>query len=223
MAEDISTTLRDQVQERYRKAGRKPGKARPHNPQKPCQFDGCTGWAWAQGYCDNHYQKLKRQGIIKAKRIVNDPVARFHERYVVNEETGCWEWIGWIHPKGYGILTFGNGAKKIRAHRFSYELHKGPIPAGLHVLHRCDNRKCSNPAHLWLGDDSDNMRDMVAKGRQFKDLGKRKITPPMALNIRIMFARGQHSMVRLAAIYGVDHSTILKIIHGRSHLPRRGI
>ena len=219
MAEAHTGTNAEQVQAKYKSVGRKPGKARPHNPQKPCQYEGCEKWAWAQGYCDNHYQKLKRQGVIKSIRKVNDPVGRFHSSYAVNPETGCWDWTGWIHPeKGYGLLPIGGAGKKIRAHRFSWELHFGPIPEGLFVLHKCDREKCCRPEHLFLGDNEDNMRDMVAKGRQAKDLGKIKITPAMAMNMRVMYARGEHSMLRLAKIYNVDHSTVSGIIKGRSHL-----
>jgi hypothetical protein len=71
----------------------------------------------------------------------------------------CWEWQGYVDKLGYGRLG------KKRAHRMSYEKHKGPIPAGLMVCHSCDNRKCINPEHLWIGTQTDNMRDMAAKGR----------------------------------------------------------
>ena len=221
MAKADTDTFKDEVQEKYLKAGRRKGPAKPFRPQKPCQHEGCEGWAWAQGYCDNHYQKLKRLGIIKAKRIKDDPVARFHASYAVNEETGCWEWTGWIHPKGYGILSIGGKSKKIRAHRFSWELHCGPIPEGVFVCHMCDNRRCCNPTHLFLGDGSDNMRDMVAKGRHWSKQGqyRQKLTEPMASNIRVMFARGGCSMVLLAAIYGVDHSTIMSVVKWGAHPP----
>jgi hypothetical protein len=85
-------------------------------------------------------------------------VKRFHASYRINHHTGCWEWTGWIHPKGYAILPIGGKSKKIRASRYSYELHVGPIPEGMMALHRCDNRKCVNPEHIFLGDDTANAR-----------------------------------------------------------------
>jgi hypothetical protein len=215
VAEDERRLLLD-VENRYRDAGKRPGKARPHRPKKPCQHEGCTGWAWARGYCDNHYQKLKRQGKIHATRIVGDPIARFRASYKVNLVSRCWEWTGWIHPNGYGILSLGAKSKKIRARRLSWELHHGQIPDGLDVLHRCDNRKRCCPDHLFLGDAVANARDCVAKGRHNSQIGMcvTRITPAMAMNMRIMFARGNHSMTA----YGVSLQTILYALRGGDHL-----
>lgn len=79
-------------------------------------------------------------------------------------KNSCWLWLGCKLSKGYGQLTV-NGNKHL-AHRFSWELFFGPIPAELFVLHHCDVPACVNPAHLWLGTNADNMRDRNAKGRQ---------------------------------------------------------
>jgi hypothetical protein len=72
----------------------------------------------------------------------------------------CWPWTGSCTRHGYGKLS----ATEV-AHRVAWELTNGPIPSGLCVLHRCDNPPCCNPAHLFLGTRSDNVADMVAKGR----------------------------------------------------------
>lgn len=80
----------------------------------------------------------------------------------------CWHWKGYIHKNGYGSLP------PTLAHRASWEINRGPIPDGLQVCHKCDAnyppgdityRRCVNPAHLFLGTQSDNLRDMVRKGR----------------------------------------------------------
>lgn len=81
----------------------------------------------------------------------------------VNKSIKCWEWIGHRDSKGYGKFHFKN--KPESAHRVSFLIHNGIIPKGLYVLHKCDNRACVKPDHLYLGTQTDNMRDMYAKGR----------------------------------------------------------
>jgi hypothetical protein len=75
----------------------------------------------------------------------------------------CWEWQGALYPAGYGIIGLDGGSHA--THRLSWEIVNGPIPDGLFVCHKCDNRKCVRPDHLFLGTQKDNMRDMIAKGR----------------------------------------------------------
>lgn len=92
---------------------------------------------------------------------------RFWEKVRRVGPSSCWEWTAHCDRRGYGeIGSSGNrGKPHLRAHRVSWEIHNGPIPDGLFVLHRCDNRKCVNPHHLFLGTAKDNTQDMLAKGR----------------------------------------------------------
>jgi len=97
---------------------------------------------------------------------------RFLGKFQSGADGECWEWLGALNGDGYGRLFLGGNAKhSVGAHRVSWQFHKGPIPKGLHVLHRCDNRKCVNPSHLWLGTNSENVADRVSKGRSARLFG----------------------------------------------------
>jgi hypothetical protein len=82
---------------------------------------------------------------------------------VVSKLTGCWEWQNYRSPDGYGRST-GHGGE-VMVHRIAYADRHGPIPAGMQVLHRCDNPPCCNVEHLFLGTALDNVADRVRKGR----------------------------------------------------------
>lgn len=142
----------------------------------------------------------------------------------VRQSDGCWEWTGALNgERGYGVGCFDGKTKG--AHRYSYELHNGPIPDGLFVCHRCDNRKCVNPDHLFLGTHQDNMDDMVAKGRDvgmFKS-GERnpgaKLTADDVQRLRELAATGV-SRIELAADFGISLTQVGKILRGEKWTTR---
>lgn len=95
------------------------------------------------------------------------PLKERMEANIVWAESGCMEWVGSKNHLGYGMVYFDApwGRTSTTAHRKYYELCKGPIPDGMQVNHHCDNRKCVNPEHMFLGDQTANIRDMMRKGR----------------------------------------------------------
>lgn len=99
----------------------------------------------------------------KAPSKYSDPRARIEEHVHPEPNSGCWIWTGTESRYGYGQLRL-NGTWTL-AHRKSFELHKGEIPAGLSVLHHCDNRLCVNPDHLYAGTAMNNVQDMLKRGR----------------------------------------------------------
>lgn len=171
------------------------------------------------------------------------PAERFARFVVIPEDPDdCWGWSGPTHYSGYGLIAAGDKSRrKFRAHRVSYEIHVGPIPAGLFVCHHCDRPACSNPRHLFLGTHTDNMRDMFAKGRgnvcvphpsvrgdrngsrlyperlvRGEQNQNAKLTADLVREIRARYAAGGVSTTRLATEYGVSAGAIWQIVRRRT-------
>lgn len=115
---------------------------------------------------------------------------RLAEYSEVNTDSGCREWVRHTNADGYGMLWLNGGAE--RTHRAAWLAEHGAIPVGMHVLHRCDNRKCINIAHLFLGTNADNVADKVSKNRQGRpnikgeQMGLAKLTDAKVRLIRLL-------------------------------------
>jgi hypothetical protein len=146
------------------------------------------------------------------------PAKPVEERFwsKVDKTPECWIWTGATNSRGYGLTTNkpipGVGCF---AHRLSWFLAYGPIPDDLCVLHRCDNRECVRPDHLWLGTRADNLRDMVEKGRQSRGVSQphAKLTVAKVVEIRRLAAQGA-SHTRLAGVFGVSRSSVDNVVNG---------
>lgn len=150
-------------------------------------------------------------------------VARAMARVVIAEPTGtdgwratgCWIWQG-AARSGYG--TIGTKKRSLALHRFMWEVRFGPIPTGLCVLHHCDNRRCCNPDHLFVGTMGDNNRDRDAKGRQAHSERNNhaKLTRELVAEIRGKYKRGVTKQRDLAKEYGIAQSTLWAIVTDRN-------
>lgn len=136
---------------------------------KPIGAD--NGWSVYFAVCkDSDFSEQKqrrapRTGLLGGRYKRHSTVDRFWARVQKNPD-GCWLFAGakWC-PAGHIYLAREDGSR-VSAHRFSYELHFGPIPKGLVVMHSCDVPRCVNPAHLSVGTQRDNVHDAMAKGRR---------------------------------------------------------
>lgn len=139
----------------------------------------------------------------------------YEERFWSKVEKGpdCWVWKEQMRH-GYG--SFSIDAKYYQAHRIAYLLTRGPIPPGMFVCHACDNPACVNPAHLWLGTNSDNMADMARKRRARHGQAHRatKLTEEQVRELLVLAQTGSYRHRDLARQFGVARSTVTKLING---------
>jgi len=138
-----------------------------HPAGQPCLGPGCGRPSVARGYCGRHIQRIYRD-------VPLEESGSLPERFMKNveqQEDGCWLWTGTVAGRYGQIKVFGNA---VCAHRLAFELYVGAVPSTSLVCHRCDTPLCVRPDHLFLGDASDNMRDMAMKGRHGKQVAFQK-------------------------------------------------
>ncbi len=153
--------------------------------------------------CGNH-KCINPFHIITREEAFNNSIS-------INKETDCWEWTGQL-KEGYGCFSF-QGKEKL-VHRVMYERHKGAIPPKHNICHSCDNPKCVNPKHLWLGTQADNILDMIKKGRDRKAFGEKnhaaKITEDDVKNIRLKYKEGMN-MSSISRLLNFPYPIVLRV------------
>ena len=158
--------------------------------------------------------KIKRQ---YACYRGNEPLSkRIFDGSMTIPESGCWIWMRALTRSGYGQLTYLN--RHMEAHRASWITHRGEIPDGLGVLHRCNIRSCVNPDHLYLGGQKENVADAIAAGT-FRSPPRRlgsfhplsKLNEGQARKIKY----GTEPAVVVADSFGVKVQTVYAIRSGR--------
>ena len=139
----------------------------------------------------------------------------------VKKTDACWEWMGTVIKNRGGYGYFKIDGKQRRAHRFSWVLAFGEIEGGLFVLHRCDNRRCVRPSHLFLGTHQDNMDDMVRKGRatgcpsKGEAASNAKLNESQVLEIRALKKAGEiYPSIRKK--FGIAHHTAWAIVNRKT-------
>lgn len=193
---------------------------------KTCSIKGCEKPVRVRGLCSAHYTRLLDGKDMSApmRKVIRgmSDIDRLKAHTVANEQTGCWEWTASLTEHGYGQMRF-RGTRWL-SHRVAWVLFKGEIPEDgnayktMGVLHRCDNPKCVNPEHLFLGDQGDNCTDSVSKSRWGKrgcpgeTHGRAIVTEDMVREIR----RSEETLSVLAERYGLSRSAVSHIRKRRS-------
>lgn len=183
-----------------------------------CSVSHCSKISVARGFCHNHYRALRKYGDPLKVVLKQHHGLTLEERFwrYVKIQDGCWRWLSYTDPNGYGRLHVDG--KPMLASRISYKLHFGEIPSGMAVCHKCDNPSCTNPDHLFLGTQAENVADMQRKGRSRKR-GKSgtehhasKVTEKDIPEIRA----SEKPVALIAQEYGVSRATIHAIRVGKT-------
>lgn len=134
---------------------------------------------------------------------------RFDSKWVPEPNSGCWLWLGTASLMNYGRIKQLGRLRE--AHRVSWELHKGHIPKGMCVCHRCDTPLCVNPNHLFTGYSVDNVRDMDNKDRRITTPGERNGMSKLTSNQVISIRKAKGSQRKIARQYQISQMQVHRI------------
>ena len=145
-----------------------------------------------------------------------DKLKKSFEKHVLRKD-GCWDWKGKFEKLGYSKMSCRSSLGARHAHRASYLIHIGEIPINLQVNHRCNNRKCSNPDHLYLGTQKQNIDDVINSDHQAKGSknGNSKLKENQVVEIKKLIDKGVSSY-KIGNIHGVTGACILNIKNGKT-------
>lgn len=192
--------------------------------KRTCSVDGCEGGRRARGLCNAHYLRLKRHGDPcvggPVRRLDRGVEARFWEKVerggptAPHMDTPCWIWTAGTGGHGYGNFD------GTTAHRVSFVMSGANLPDRLHVLHRCDNKRCVRPDHLYAGTPSDNARDREARTpvgwrARGESIGASKLTADVVKECRARVARGE-TVASLAREFDVSWPAMGDAVKGRN-------
>ncbi len=171
----------------------------------------------------NTKHNLDMSNAIKTVSETSNPVnftpnqlSRFWKKISKDGENGCWKWLNAKDKDGYGKITIQ--ATDMRAHRLSWIIHRGHIPKNALVLHTCDNPECTNPEHLYDGNNTNNMRDREARNRiqhrKGEDCNFSTLTSELIIKIRAMRSAGSKQL-EIANLFGISRPHVSAICSRR--------
>lgn len=163
--------------------------------------------------CDKVFTAIKSSYRVCCSRACTEENKKGRDRFWsrVAKSTDHWKWLGACTASGYGHLKIDG--VQVSVHRYSWELHYGPIPEGLFVCHKCDVRNCLRPDHLFLGTAKDNMQDALRKGKLNHGT---KLNIDKVRAIRVLIEHGGMTNKEIGDLFDVERETITCIRSGRT-------
>lgn len=180
-----------------------------------CASKGHSNLPGCSVRCTRMWRNYGVSEIEYNKAVLVVPLNRITAKIAPPNDRGCWEWRGYCNSvTGYGVTTWQGVYWSL--HRLMYSLTIREIPHNLCVLHHCDNRKCVNPQHLYLGTHMDNARDREVRGRGNRS---RRFSLVEIVDIKKAY-HSNKDLPELSRVYGVSTQSILDLVMARTYTRR---